>query len=279
MAIVVSDASRRTSNSISYQPSRRALDEDLADRARGQPGGDPRRGLLERRREATAPAAERERRPHDDRRVEHLHEAQPVVDGLDDRRLRHRLADPGHQRSESATVLGGPDGIERRAEHAHLAAVEHARVIERHRQVQPGLAAERRQQGVRPVLLDHPRDPLEGERRQDHGPADVGIGHDRCRVRVHEHGLDTRLTERQAGLHAGVVEFGRLADEDRAGADDEHLARHAHASAASSARSKMRVASIGPGAPSGWNWTDAIRPLACTSPSTVPSFRSRWLTR
>ena len=39
-----------------------------------------------------------------------------------------------------------------------------------------------------------------------------------------------------------------------------------HASARSSARSKTRAASIGPGAPSGWNWTDAIRPLACTQP-------------
>ena len=32
----------------------------------------------------------------------------------------------------------------------------------------------------------------------------------------------------------------------------------------------MRVASIGPGAPSGWNWTDAIRPLDVREPLDGP---------
>src|SRR5439155_13585923 len=93
-------------------------------------------------------------------------------------------------------------------------------------------------------------------------------------------------TQRQARLHAGVVELGCLADDDRPGADHQHAPRRAHAramgnalrlsaSAPAVARSKTRAASIGPGAPSGWNWTEAMRPEAWTSPSIVPSFRSR----
>ena len=123
---------------------------------------------------------------------------------------------PGHQRSEPAAVLGGPDGVERRAEHAHAVAVEHAGVVERHRKVQPGLPAEGREQGVGPMLLDHPR-----RRRSSVSgpmitvPPDVRIGHHRGGVRVDEDGLDARLTQRQAGLDAGIVELGRLADEDR----------------------------------------------------------------
>ena len=36
--------------------------------------------------------------------------------------------------------------------------------------------------------------------------------------------LHTFLAQRAAGLRAGVVELGRLADHDRAGADDEDAA-------------------------------------------------------
>ena len=67
--------------------------------------------------------------------------------------------------------------------------------------------------------------------------------------------------KRAARLHAGIVELGGLTDDDRTGADDEDLAWHVTPSARSTARSKTRAASMGPGAPSGWNWTDAIRPL------------------
>ena len=51
----------------------------------------------------------------------------------------------------------------------------------------------------------------------------VGIGHDGGRVRVHQHHLIALLLEGLAGLRAGVVELGRLADHDRARPDHENL--------------------------------------------------------
>ena len=52
---------------------------------------------------------------------------------------------------------------------------------------------------------------------------DIGVGHNRGGVRVDEHRLDAFAFERAAGLGAGIVKFGRLADDDRAGADHHDL--------------------------------------------------------
>ena len=229
-------------------------------------------------REPAAAAAQRVGRPHHDRRAEGLDEAHPVLDALDHRALGHRLADAGHEVAEPATVLGRADGSQRSAEHRHAVAIQHAGVVERHRQVEPGLPAERRQERIGPMLLDDARQVRQRQRADEDRAADVGIGHDRRRVRVDQDGVHALGAQREAGLHAGVVELGGLADQDRSGADDEDPARSSHASARSSARSKTRDASIGPGAPSGWNWTDAIRPPTWRMPSTVASLRSRWLT-
>ena len=74
------------------------------------------------------------------------------------------------------------------------------------------------------MLGDDPLEVVDGQRADEHRAADVRIGHDRGRVRVHEHGLDPLAAEREAGLDAGVVELGRLTDDDRARADDQDAA-------------------------------------------------------
>ena len=255
-----------------------ALDQDLADRARCQPRGQPVPSLVARRREAAPATAQGERRADDDRRPELRDEAQAGLDRLDHGALRHRLADAGHEVAEAAAILRRADRCQRGPEHADAAAIQHPGIVEGHGQVQPGLAPERRQQRVRAMLLDHAGQVFDGQRADHHRPAHVRIGHHGGRVRVHQDRLHALATQRQAGLHAGIVELGGLADDDRAGPDDEDASRP-HAVACNNAASKTRAASIGPGAPSGWNCTDAIRPDAWTSPSTVPSFRSRWLTR
>jgi hypothetical protein len=257
----------------------RALDEDLADGACSKADGDPRPRLLGGHREPASAAAQRESGTDDDRRVQCLDEAHPVLERVDDRAFRHRLPDAQHQVAESPPVLCSADRGQRRPENPDAMLGEHARIVERHRQVEAGLSAEGRQQCIGLVLLDDPGHVLERQRTDDHGAPDIRVRHHRRRIRVHEDRLHALRAQRKAGLDAGVVELGGLADEDRPGADHEDLLRCRHVGAHSSARSKTRDASIGPGAPSGWNWTDAIRPLPCTSPSTVSSFRSRWLIR
>ena len=50
---------------------------------------------------------------------------------------------------------------------------------------------------------------------------ELRVGHDRRRVRVDEDDLVALLEQHLAGLRARVVELGRLADDDRTGAEDE----------------------------------------------------------
>ena len=126
-------------------------------------------------------------------------------------------------------------------------------------EVERGLAAERRQQRVGALALDHLAHGL-GQQRLDVGRGrELRVGHDRRRVRVDEHDLVALLEQHLAGLRAGVVELGRLADHDRAGAEDEDLVevvapRHAAELRRGESSNRARQ-SFGPGPASGWYWT------------------------
>ena len=61
-----------------------------------------------------------------------------------------------------------------------------------------------------------------GERLEIDRVRDARVGHDRGRVGVEQDGPDALLAEGATGLGAGVVELGRLADDHRPRADDEH---------------------------------------------------------
>ena len=151
-----------------------------------------------------------------------------VVVGDDDG-LRRRLADLVEHLAEQLAVLGLAYRLERRAEQAHAVLLEHARLVQRDGHVQAGLAAERRQQAVGPLALDDARDDVDVDRLDVDDVGDAFVGHDRRRVGVDEHGDDALFAHRLAGLRAGVVELGSLADDDRAGADDEDFRGFVHA--------------------------------------------------
>jgi hypothetical protein len=143
---------------------------------------------------------------------------------LDDRDLRHRLADAHDEASEPTAVLGGPDGIQRRPEHTDAVSRQHAGVVERDGQVEPGLPPSVGSSASGRCSSMTRSSELERQRPDDHRPANVRIGHHRRRVRVHEDRLDACLAQGQAGLDAGIVELGGLADEDRPRADHEDSA-------------------------------------------------------
>ena len=196
------------------------LDHDLADRAGPEPGPDPlaigRLGLDD---PATGPA-EGERRP-DDRRQADL--VQGGVSGcfsfvvcrpLDDPRRGVGLADPLEQVPEALAILGHFDGDQRGSEELDVVALERAACREGHRQVERRLAAEPGEQALRPLLGDDRLDGLEGERLEVDRVGDLGVGHDRRRIAVDEDRPDALGPQGAAGLGAGVVELGGLADDD-----------------------------------------------------------------
>ena len=81
---------------------------------------------------------------------------------------------------------------------------------------------------VGPLALDDARDHVDGDRLDVDDVGDVLVGHDRRGVGVDEDGRDAFLPHRLAGLRAGVIELRRLADDDRPGADDQHLVGFVH---------------------------------------------------
>ena len=100
--------------------------------------------------------------------------------------VRHFQPDADHDLLEEVAVLGFFDRAELGADQLHAEAIEHARLRKLDRQVERGLAADRRQQGVGPFALD---DLLERRRghRLDIGPiCQLRVGHDGGRVRVDE---------------------------------------------------------------------------------------------
>ena len=77
------------------------------------------------------------------------------------------------------------------------------------------------QQRVGALALDDARERLEVERLDVGGVGELGVGHDRGRVRVHEHDPVALVPQDAARLRARVVELARLPDDDGAAADEE----------------------------------------------------------
>ena len=100
--------------------------------------------------------------------------------------------------------------------------LEHAIARQHHRDVERRLAAHRRKQCIRLLALDDQLHELGGHGLEIRPVRDLRVRHDRGRVRVDENHLVPFLAQRLGRLGAGVVELGRLPDDDGAGANDEN---------------------------------------------------------
>ena len=141
--------------------------------------------------------------------------------GVGEARLRRLEADLRHRLAEELAVLGLVDGLGVGADHLDAELVEHAHLLQRQRGVERRLPAHGRQQGVGTLLLDDLGDDLGRDRLDIGGVGEIRIGHDRRRVRIDQDDPVALGAQRLAGLGAGIVELAGLADDDRAGADDE----------------------------------------------------------
>ncbi len=127
-----------------------------------------------------------------------------------------RMALRNSSRSSAMSMASREAAISSTAE-----LLEHAFTHEVERGVERGLAAHRGQHGVGPFLLDDARDRAPVDRLDVDGVGHLRVGHDRGGVRVHEDDAVALLLQRLAGLGAGIIELARLADDDRACADDQ----------------------------------------------------------
>ena len=254
------------------------VDQHLADRARGDAARDDLGVLLARAGDAAAAAAEREGGPDDRRQADVVEVADGVLDARGDHVLGRAQAGRLHRGVELLAVLGAVDRVVVRADQLDAVALERAVLVKALGEVEGRLPAERRQQRVGLLALDHLRDRA-GQQRLDVGRRrELRVGHDRRRVGVDEDDLVALLQQHLAGLRARVVELGGLPDHDRARAEHEDLldvvaARHqARAPSNRSMNSSNSPSeSFGPGPASGWYWTQPAGTSSRRMPSTVPS--------
>jgi len=199
----------------------RLLDQELVRRAHREP---PLADLVELVLVVGDPAAgsaERERGPDDAREPDLGLRALRLLERVCDAAARRPEADARHRRLELLAVLGLVDRLLRRADQLDVELRQHALAREVERAVERGLPAHRRQQRVGALALDDPREHRPGDRLDVRDVGHLRVGHDRGRIAVHEDDLVALLAQRLARLRARVVELARLADDDRAGADDQ----------------------------------------------------------
>ena len=171
--------------------------------------------LVARVREAAAVAAERERRPDDGG----CRNAFDLRDVGDDDRLRDAQVAGLDRVLEELPVLGAVDHVELRTDQLDTELVQDPRLRQLACEVESGLATQRRQERVGPLAAQHVRDALEVERLEIGAVGKPRVGHDRRRIRVDQDDAVAFLAQGLARLRARIVEFGRLADHDRPGAD------------------------------------------------------------
>jgi len=197
------------------------LDEDLVDEAGGQPPAGDRSQLLDVEDGAAAGAAHGVGRTDDDRVPELLRDLLRFVDAVGNLAARHLDLESRHRVLEGLAVLASLDGIDFHADDLDAVLIEHARGRQFGGEIEPGLAAEIGQQGIRPLDLDDLRDSLQCEGLDVRRIGHAGVGHDGGRVGVDQHDLVAERAQGLAGLGAAVVELTGLADHDRAGTDDQ----------------------------------------------------------
>ena len=166
-------------------------------------------------------AAHGEGRTNDAREAQSLEDRIGLFHGVGDTGARAIQADGLHGLVETRTVFSFVDGVSVGADHFYAELLEHAFALQVQCAVQSCLAAHGWQQCIRTLFFDDLGNGLPLDRLDVRGVSHVRVGHDSGRVGVHQDDAVTLLAQGFAGLGAGVVEFTRLADNNRASAENQ----------------------------------------------------------
>ncbi len=126
-----------------------------------------------------------------------------------------------HRLAEELAILGLVDGVGFGADQFDAVSLQNALLVQRERRVERRLAAHRRKNRIRPLLGDDLGDDLRRDRLDVRRIRQIRVRHDRRRIGVDENDPVALGAQRLAGLRAGIIELAGLADDDRAGANDE----------------------------------------------------------
>ena len=202
----------------------RLLYENLVVERRFETARDNPRKLLRVVRDAAAGAAEREARAHDKRpRADGLCDCLGFCERMGAPRTRHVEPDVAHRLLEEISVFCARNRLCLRANEFNTIALQDTSLVKFHRKVERRLSAKRREKSVWTFAADHFVEIVDGQRFDIRPVGAIGIGHHRRGVGVDEHNFVSERFKRLHGLHAGIVKLAALADDNRAGADNQYL--------------------------------------------------------
>ena len=136
--------------------------------------------------------------------------------------IDHFEPDRLHRITKALAVLGFIDRVLRCPDHLNTELLQHPVTHQIQGTVQASLAPHRGQQYIRALFFNNQRDSFPGDRFNIGGIRELGIGHDRGGIGIHQNDPVALFAKRLAGLHTGVVKFARLPDYDRARANHQH---------------------------------------------------------
>ena len=199
----------------------RFLEQNLVHRAQVDAAAGNFAELLDVVGDAATDAAERERRPDDDRKPDRLDCGDRLLHRPHVAAVRDVCADLLHRGAELEAILGNFDRLDGSADQLDAVLGERAVLPHGNGEVEGGLTANRRQQGIGTFPLDNRCEHFRRQRFDVRAIGNVGVGHDRRRIAVDENDLESLGSQCLARLGSRVVELARLTDDDRSGADDQ----------------------------------------------------------
>ena len=199
------------------------LDQHLPDRRQGERIFHQNSELPLIFREPAAGSPQRKSRSQNDGIADLTRGTEALLHGTGSLRGQDRLAQGLAQLFEQLAIFGQLDGPALRSEKLCMALSEDPLFLQLDGEIEPCLPADPREDRVGALFAHYFGDVFEGEGLHIDLVGDGCVGHDRRRVGVAQDDLVALLLQREAGLRAGVVELGGLADHDGAGADDEDL--------------------------------------------------------
>ena len=171
--------------------------------------------------DAAAGAAHGKGRADDAREADVSGHRQRFFHGVRDAGTRGIQTDFLHRHVETATVFGLVNRIGGGADHGNAELGQHALTLQFQRAVQRRLAAHGRQHRIRALFFDDLAHHFPVDRLDVGRIGHFRVGHDGRRVGVDQNDAVTLFAQRFTRLGTRVVELTRLADNDRASAEDQ----------------------------------------------------------
>ena len=126
-----------------------------------------------------------------------------------------------HRDIKATTVFCFINGISRGTNHGHAELSQHALTLQFQRTVQRRLTAHGWQHRIRALFLNDFAYHFPVNRLDVGGIGHFRVGHDGCRVGVHQNNAVTLFTQGFTRLCAGIVKLTRLTDNNRTRAQNQ----------------------------------------------------------